>query len=160
MNSVESIAFRLKEVYLDGKWVAFTQIKSELDFLTYPRAIQRIETLHTPAELIFHLNYYLKGLLEAWETGELLIRDQFSFDVPPIHSEAQWESLKSEIMANANRFINRVEELNEDQLETDFFDSKYGQWRRNLEGVIEHSYYHLGQLVLIRKMIEHAEQKQ
>lgn len=34
-----------------------------------------------------------------------------------------------------------------------FIDEKYGTVLRNIEGVIEHSYYHLGQISLIRKMI-------
>jgi hypothetical protein len=34
-----------------------------------------------------------------------------------------------------------------------FVDEKYGTLLRNIEGVIEHSYYHLGQIALIRKMI-------
>ena len=34
-----------------------------------------------------------------------------------------------------------------------FVYEKYGSYLRNIEGVIEHSYYHLGQVSLIRKMI-------
>jgi hypothetical protein len=36
-------------------------------------------------------------------------------------------------------------------------DEQYGTWQRNLEAVIEHSYYHLGQIILIRKMILHEQ---
>jgi hypothetical protein len=34
-----------------------------------------------------------------------------------------------------------------------FVDEKYGSYQRNIEGVIEHSYYHLGQVSIIRTMI-------
>ena len=40
-----------------------------------------------------------------------------------------------------------------DKLEEIFVDEKYGTYRRNIEGIIEHSYYHLGQISLIKKMI-------
>ena len=40
-----------------------------------------------------------------------------------------------------------------EKLENNFVDKKYGSYRRNIEGMIEHSYYHLGQISLIRKMI-------
>ena len=36
---------------------------------------------------------------------------------------------------------------------------KYGNYRRNIEAMIEHSYYHLGQISLIKKMIEHTEKR-
>jgi len=34
-----------------------------------------------------------------------------------------------------------------------FVNEKYGTYLRNIEAVIEHSYYHLGQIVLIKKLI-------
>jgi hypothetical protein len=34
-----------------------------------------------------------------------------------------------------------------------FVDEKYGTYLRNIEAMIEHSYYHLGQIVLIRKIL-------
>ncbi|GAA4794839.1 hypothetical protein GCM10023231_24020 [Olivibacter ginsenosidimutans] len=36
-----------------------------------------------------------------------------------------------------------------------FIDEQYGTYLRNIEGVIEHGYYHLGQIVLIKKLIIH-----
>ena len=39
------------------------------------------------------------------------------------------------------------------KLEEPFVDEKYGTYLRNIEAVIEHSYYHLGQISLIRKLI-------
>jgi hypothetical protein len=39
-------------------------------------------------------------------------------------------------------------------LDAVFVDAKYGDYARNIEGVIEHSYYHLGQVVLVRKMVD------
>ena len=35
-----------------------------------------------------------------------------------------------------------------------FVDEKYGTYLRNIDGMIEHAYYHLGQVVLIKKLLE------
>jgi hypothetical protein len=43
--------------------------------------------------------------------------------------------------------------MDDARLDQSFVDEKYGTWLRNIEGVIEHCYYHLGQVSLIRKMI-------
>jgi len=43
--------------------------------------------------------------------------------------------------------------MSEEQLEAIFVDKKYGSYKRNIEGLIEHSYYHFGQLSLIKKMV-------
>ena len=43
--------------------------------------------------------------------------------------------------------------MNDSIFDHPFIDGKYGSYLRNIEGIIEHSYYHLGQISLIRKMI-------
>jgi len=43
--------------------------------------------------------------------------------------------------------------MSEEKLDSVFIDEMYGSYRRNIEATIEHSYYHLGQVSLIKKMI-------
>lgn len=87
------------------------------------------------AKLTFHINYYLKGLLEAFKTGALTISDRISFQMPPIESEEEWEWVKNEFMKNAIDFIQYVRELKDKQLDLPFIDNKYGDMNRNIEGV-------------------------
>jgi Protein of unknown function (DUF1572) len=61
--------------------------------------------------------------------------------------------LASELFDNASVFANAVEKMPEEKFDEVFVNEKYGSYLRNLEAVIEHSYYHLGQIVLIKKMI-------
>ncbi len=46
-----------------------------------------------------------------------------------------------------------MEQLPEHKLWEDFTDKKYGNYYRNFHGIIEHSHYHLGQIVLIKKIL-------
>ena len=156
MNRTESLAGRLREVFLNGRWIANTNYKEQLQNLTWQEATQKVGSLNTIAALTFHINYYLAGLLQVLAGGPLEIRDKFSFDLPPITSEAEWEKLKNEFLANAEAFAAAVEQLPEDVLDKPFLDEKYGSYLRNIEGVIEHSYYHLGQISLIRKLLTQA----
>ncbi|MEM8891667.1 MAG: DUF1572 domain-containing protein, partial [Bacteroidota bacterium] len=43
--------------------------------------------------------------------------------------------------------------FSEEKYKEGFVDEKYGTYRRNIDGMIEHCYYHLGQISIIRKMI-------
>jgi hypothetical protein len=47
-----------------------------------------------------------------------------------------------------------VEKFPEERLDEPFYDPKYGNYYRNLMVVIEHSYYHLGQIALLKKLIQ------
>ena len=153
MESGKQLAARFREVLLNGKWVANTNYKDRLEGLTWEQATQKVDSLNTIAALTFHINYYIAGVLNVFEDGALEIRDKYSFDCPEITSESDWGNLRDGLLANAETFADHVEKMTEEQLEADFVDKKYGNYRRNIEGMIEHCYYHLGQISLIRKMV-------
>ena len=67
------------------------------------------------------------------------------------------DELRQALWTNAERFAGQVERMSAKELEQIFVKEQYGNYRRNIEGVIEHSYYHLGQLSLIKKMIREAQ---
>ena len=153
MENPKQLARRTREVFLDGKWIANTNILDQLTDLTWTQATHKIGNLNTIAALTFHLNYYLNGVSNVFEGGKLEIRDKFSFDLKPLTSENAWQSLKNELLGNAERFAQLVEKMTLDKLNEGFVDEKYGTYRRNIEGIIEHAYYHLGQISLLKKMV-------
>lgn len=153
MQRNKYIAARLQEVLIDGYLIANTNYKSQIQNLSYDHAYYKIGTLHSIAELIFHINYYLEGLLRAFETGSLDISDKFSFDLSPETSAASWQNLIGQFHSNSRKFVQYIEQMDDQLLDLDFIDPKYGTYLRNIEGVIEHAYYHLGQISLIRKLL-------
>jgi len=158
MENSNQIAGRFKDVILDGKWIANTNYKELLMSVTWQQAIMKIGSLNTIAALAFHINYYIEGILNVFEGGKLEIRDKYSFDLPPIESKEDWDNLLSNLWTNAEKYTKYVRAMSDDQLGSVFVDAKYGSYRRNIEGTIEHSYYHLGQVSLIKKMILDTEE--
>ncbi len=121
--------------------------------LNWRQATQKIGDLNSIALLTFHINYYLGGLIQVFNGGDLEIRDKYSFDMPTLKTEEDWQTLVNEFLSNAETFATQVAQMSENLLEQPFVDEKYGNYRRNIDGMIEHSYYHLGQVVIVRKMI-------
>lgn len=151
------LADRLAEVLFNGHWIANTNYKSQIESLNWKQATQKVGKLNTIASLTFHINYYLAGLNLVLKGGGLEIRDKYSFDLPPIDSESDWKKLIDEFLGNAETFVDTVKYLPDRKLDEPFVDEQYGTYLRNIEGVIEHSYYHLGQISLIKKMILELE---
>ena len=154
MNGTQFTANRLREVLLDGHWIANTNYRQQLTNTSWQQATQMVGSLNSIAALTYHINYYLAGLLQVLKGGKLEMSDKYSFDVPAISSEADWEHMVKSFLTNAENFVNSVAELTDAMLEEPFVEEKYGSWARNLEGVIEHSYYHLGQISLIKKLLQ------
>lgn len=152
MSQSKELANRFSEVMLNGKWIANTNFKEQLHNIDLEMANQQIGSLNTIALLTFHVNYYIEGVLNVLRGGALEIRDKYSFDLKPLQSEAEWKSLKKELLTNAEAFANEVAKMPKERLDSDFVDGKYGSYRKNIEGMIEHAYYHLGQITLIKKM--------
>ncbi len=152
------LAIRLKKVLLNGKWIANTNFKEQITSISWGQAIEKVENLNTIALLTFHVNYYLKGILNVFEGGNLEIKDKYSFDMPEIKSETNWINLVNEFVTNAEKFINHVEKMDDNILNQKFVKEEYGSYLRNIEGQIEHCYYHLGQVSLIKKLIVQRQQ--
>jgi len=157
MKRSELIADRLREVFLNGYWIANTNYKEELLSITWQQAIHQVADLNTIAALTYHINYYLVGILNVFKGGPLEIKDQYSFDMAPIQSEVDWKKLLEDFLANSAAFADDVAHMPDEKLDEVFVDEKYGTNLRNIEGVIEHSYYHFGQIVLLKKLILAAE---
>ncbi len=152
MTLTAQIAGQFREVALNGKWVA-TNLKTELSTVTWQQATTKIDDLNTIAALAFHVDYYIAGVLQVMQGGSLDIRDKYSFDLPTIESEADWQQLLQQMWRNAEAFAKAVEGLSEEQLHVGFVKEEYGNYYRNIQAMIEHSYYHLGQIVLLKKLL-------
>lgn len=147
------MANRLREVLLDGKWIANTNFKEIIESVDWQKAIQKVDNLNTIALLTFHINYYLAGIINVFKGGNLDIKDKFSFDLPEIKTERDWINMVNDFINNAEQFAQYVENMNDKLFDKPFVDEKYGSYLRNIEGVIEHSYYHLGQISLLKKIL-------
>lgn len=153
MSTASQLAKRFREVMLDGMWIANTNFKNQLSDVTWEQATTKIGDLNTIAMLTFHIDYYIAGILSVFEGGDLEIKDQFSFDLSPIESQEQWEELLNKLWNDSEKFVTLLEQIPDSKLNEVFVDEKYGIYLRNIDGMIEHAYYHLGQIALIKKLI-------
>jgi uncharacterized damage-inducible protein DinB len=158
MNLTAQMAKQFREVHLDGDWVAATNLKTQLSDLNWKQATAKAGSLNTIAALAFHINYYVAGILNVLEGGSLDIRDKYSFDLPPIESQKDWEKLLNKMWSDAEKFANLVEQMPDEKLGEGFAGEKYGNYHKNIHAMIEHSYYHLGQIVLIKKILLQANE--
>ncbi len=147
------LAKRFREIIFNGTWVANTNYKEQLTNLNWEIATSEFKSLNTIALLTQHIHYYIKGINKFFSEGTLDIRDKFSFDFPPIQSESEWSIFLTSFWKDAEEFATWVEKMPQEKLKHVFSDAKYGTYQRNIDAMIEHSYYHLGQIVLIKKIL-------
>ncbi len=152
MNLTAQIAKHLREVYFGGNWTS-VNLKDNLADLTWQQATTPVYSFNTIAALVYHINYYVSAVLKVLQGGPLDALDKHSFNHPPILSKEDWEKLLNKTWTDAENFAGMIEQLPENKLGENFTDEKYGNYYRNFAGIIEHGHYHLGQIVLIKKIL-------
>lgn len=153
MEQGKLLAGRFREVMLDGTWIANTNYRMVLAGIDRQKATRKIGNWNTIHALVFHVNYYLAGVRQVLEGGSLDIRDAYSFDAPELQSDEDWNQSVRDLLDNAEKMADRIGNMPPEIWDLPFTNEKYGNYRRNIEGLIEHGYYHLGQLSLLRKAV-------
>ena len=150
MNLSKQIAKNFREVYFGGNWTSSYLQQHVLD-IDWQQATTKYTSFNTIAALVYHIGYYVSAVSNVMQGNSLDAHDKYSFDHPPIHSSEDWNNLLDKTWNNAEQFARLIEDLPESKIWEPFADGKYGNYYRNLVGVIEHAHYHLGQIVLIKK---------
>jgi len=152
MNLQAQIAKQFRDVHFGGNWTS-SNLREHLADVTWQQATTQVYSFNSIATLVYHMNYYVSAVLKVLQGAPLDASDKYSFDLSPILCQQDWEKLLDKTWADAEGFASMVEQLSEQKLGDTFSDEKYGNYYRNIHGVIEHIHYHLGQIVLIKKIL-------
>ena len=152
MHLTAHIAKHFRDVHFGGNWTS-SSLKDQLTGISWQQATTKVYGLNSIAALVFHMHYYVGAVLKVLEGEPLNASDKYSFDLTPVLSQDDWEKLLNKTFDDAEKFAGLIEKLPEEKLWEDFSDNKYGNYYRNLQGIIEHIHYHLGQIVVIKKII-------
>lgn len=152
MSISKQLAKHLRDVHFGGNWTV-TDLKTTLSDVKWEDALTQVYSLNSIAALTFHMTYYVDILITVLEENKLIGKDELSWMPPSIRSQQDWEFLQAGIWIRAERAALLIEQLPDEQLTRDFIDPKYGTTYRNIAGIVEHMHYHLGQIVIIKKLL-------
>jgi excinuclease UvrABC nuclease subunit len=152
MNLSAQIAKHLRDVYSGGNYTG-VNLRDALADVDWKMATTKIGSFNTIVALVYHINYYVIAVSKVLQGEPLDASDKFAFDHPQIESEEVWKKFMEQFWTDAENFAVLIEQLPENKFLEPFLDGKYGTYYRNIAGVIEHTHYHLGQIVLIKKLL-------
>ena len=152
MTLSSEIAKTARSLYQGGNYTG-VNFKDSLSNIDWQQATKKVHSFNTIAALVYHINYYVFAVSEVLRGGPLNASDQFSFNHPAVESQEDWEKLLAKFWKDSAEFVQLIGDLPQDKLSEPFLDGKYGSFYRNIAGVIEHAHYHLGQIVLIKKLV-------
>ncbi|NOT35886.1 MAG: DUF1572 domain-containing protein [Saprospiraceae bacterium] len=148
----QQIAKHFEDVMSGNNWTS-VNVKTTLEGVDWKLATHKIEGYNTLATLVYHMNYYVHEVIKVLQGSPLTASDKFAFTHPPIENQHDWETLLDQIWKDAALFKTLISDIPDDIWFKDFSDPKYGNYFRNIIGIMEHMHYHLGQIVILKKLI-------
>ncbi len=152
MTVSKLIARQLREVYFGKNWT-WSYLQQHLEDVTWKEATRKLDAFNTIAVLTYHIAYYVKTASAFLDSGVVEGSDKLSFKVPPIESEEDWQQLLRATYTDVETFAQKIAQLPDERLFEVFGEEKYGNYYRNLAGIVEHAHYHLGQIVILKKLV-------
>lgn len=153
MNNPKQLAKHLHEVYFGGNWT-WVNLQDTLKDVTAQEATTKIDDFNTILSLVYHIHYFVEAIAKVLNNQELDSNDKLSFNHPPIFTQDQWVAFQEMVFESAHNICKKIEELEEGRLSEIFVKEKYGTYYRNILGLIEHTHYHLGQIVILIKLLK------
>ncbi|HYG52777.1 MAG TPA: DUF1572 domain-containing protein, partial [Flavobacteriales bacterium] len=125
MNHPQHIAKHLQDVHFGGNWT-WSNLNDVLADVDWQQATKQLHDLNTIAKLTFHIHYFVAAVLSVLEGNPLEAHDKYSFDVPPINSQEDWDKLRTKALKDAKKAAALIEQLPENKLWDTFVLEKYG----------------------------------
>lgn len=154
MQLTHLLAQHLKDVYEGNNWTD-VNIDTTLEDIDWKKAQQQTEASpNTIASLLHHLLYW-NGIILKRKNGETpVIPEENGYDVPFLNNEEEWAALKEKTHQSFLELADAIKDFPEDKLLENYAPAIPSTYYRNFQGIVEHAHYHLGQIIILKKLIQ------
>lgn len=152
MNFSEAISIQVKEAYEGNSW-SDVCVKDILEDIQFDEAITvTVASPNSIASLLYHIMFYNRAICQRLSGEEPYINDANGFDLPLLRDEIEWKQLQVDAMDAARALSDAIRKFPQEKL---FEENPVGKgtFYKKFHGVIEHNYYHLGQILILKKLI-------
>jgi uncharacterized damage-inducible protein DinB len=153
MKITHEIATHILDCFNGENWTD-VNIFNTLNDVNWQEAQQRTAaSQNTIASLLHHIYYWNGIIMERMKGINPSIPETNGFDVPELKNENDWNELKEKTHQSFIQLADAIKNFPEDKLSETYAAGK-SSYYKNLQGIVEHAHYHLGQMVILKKLIK------
>ncbi len=152
MKLTDHIAQHIIDVHTGDNWTD-VNIKNTLQDISLQEAVTVTNSsANTIAALLHHITFYNEVVLERLKGNIPFISVSNGFDVPVLNNERDWMELKEGNIQSAQNLAEAVKRFPEEKIFEPILPD-FSTVYKTLHGLIEHTHYHLGQIVIIKNLV-------
>ena len=152
MSESKRISNLYQSVYNGNPWLE-VNLTNTLENVTAEQAYRKTNpNLNTIWEIVNHLIQWRRTILRRLE-GETVTAPDHNYFVPVLDpSEAAWEQSLQNLGKSQELWNTFFEDFDDADLEKIYANNNHTYYE-HLHGIIQHDIYHLGQIVILKKIL-------
>ena len=152
MKITELIAQHLLDVHEGGNWTEVDIASTLEDVSLYEATMHTKASPNTIASLLHHISFWNRVIVQRAKGIAIQVNDANGYDHPPLQTVEDWQQLKDDNRQSARELADAIKAFDEVKLLEPILPN-YSTAYKNLQGSVEHVHYHLGQMVILKKLI-------
>lgn len=153
MKMTHLIANNIAKVFQGDNWTEVS-VRDTLQDITKDEAVmQTSASRNTIAALTHHLYYWNHFIMQRMQGIEPPATEANGFDVPELKTEESWQELINLTRESFIALSEATKNFPEERLNEKTPNGK-STFYQNLNGIAEHAYYHLGQIVMLKHLVK------
>ena len=158
MNILNAITQNLTATFEGNNWTD-VDIASAINDITFDEAItQTNASPNTIASLTHHL-FFWNGIIMKRLKGNNPSGPENGYNISHIKTENDWNDLKEKTHQSFIDLANAIKNFAEEKLNETYAEGK-SSYYKNITGIIEHAYYHLGQITILKRIVKRLDNTQ
>ncbi len=155
MKITSLIAQHLLDVHEGNNWTDVNLVDTLSD-VTKEEAITVTQASpNTMASLLHHITFWNRLMIERMKGIVVKIDEHNGYDVPHLQTEEDWLREKADNNLSSHELALAIDNFDEQKLLLPLIEGGSSAYK-NLQGTVEHVHYHLGQIVILKKLIRAA----
>ena len=152
MKESNRISDLYQSIYNGNPWLEVTLAKT-LENVTAEQAYRKINpNLNTIWEIVTHLIQWRRNILERMQ-GAVIITPDHNYFVPVLDSsEAAWEQTLQNLKKSQESWNTFLADFDDADF-VKIYPNNNHTYYEHIHGVIQHDVYHLGQIVILKKLL-------
>ena len=151
-TEINKIKTLIAETANGNNWTGINATQA-LQNISAQKAVKRINENHLNiAELTTHLTCWNKVITKRLDAENYQPTNEEDFPEINELSKEEWNTLKEKFFQSFEILINKLQEKEGNDVNAPIFEGASSAYR-NLHGQISHLHYHLGQIVLLKKIV-------